>query len=1263
MTDYSELGAPVAPTAPPTDLYASLGSPAPAPPIPTQNPQINDALQQHFENSFLAAKKANVGADGQPKPFTFEDAISAGWQNSVSGLMDRHALPNKVLPEDANFIQRTLAGGAQIGGDLPYGILGAGVGFAGGIESGPGALVSAGGGAFALPAAMRSVLVDGYKKGDFKTPQDFLSRATGIMMDSAKGWVTGAATAASGGLADAAAVGAPAAVQAVASPAAQLFTMTELSKRLEGQVPKWSDFVDNALFLFGFHSVGLGTDKLTDIYKKTGALPNEVGQQAQSDPVFKTQLLSEQSVPSSLGGAEEPAAAPKPQATPNPAAAGLTDEEQAAYKTVNDKIVTDMPDKEKEPYDFDKFYANWVDNLDPIKRTQDKLTEGADIPASQDPYMLMRVSRGGYERANQFIEHNTVDFNSYKPNGESLHDALAPVAGDLDGLRTYMVAKRAVELDQRGIDSGVDIEAARKVATSNTMAAKYADVAQKVTDYSNRVTQYARDAGLISDKTFQMFKDMNKNYVPFNRVLPDPEDMGASPKSGTSPFKSIKGSDKDIFDPIAMTIKNTYHILTLSEQNNAAVAFAKIADKAGQVGEGKLLEPVAPRMKATTVTDQEMQKFLKANGVDGVPDDQLTVFRAMRAPLGPDEFAVFDKGQRSVYSTGDQELANAFKGVSPGMANPIVKFAAGFTRVFRTGTILNPDFLPRHIVRQNINATINSENGLMAGYSTLKAASDMIFGDNDELLQKWRSGGGMNSEITAWDKRYVESSISKVENDGKSTFAQTLEDAKNDPKSIASLPYNAANGALDLAHMAIAGHDNLLRFAEFKASYQKYLGAGSAEKDAIIEAAYDSREVLLDNFRRGARMQAVNSIWAFSNLRVQGIDKMFRNFADNGPRTAAKLAGLIAIPTILNWWASHDDPRYKDAPDWERDNFWVIPTDNWRTPQPGDVLPTVQGMSRTNAQGETEYNFGHTLRISKPQESGLLVGSTLERFLDFAQDKDPKTALTLAKSLKDSLMPELIPSAGLPIFEQIANKSMFTNGPIVSSSAENLLPAYQYSPYNTEVSKALGRAIGSLPGVGGYSSNSLSIASPPVIENYVRQWTGGLGMYVMQLADYALKKSGALPDPTKPTSTLSDIPFIRSFVARYPSATTQSIEDFNQQYGQAKATWATVKFLAQQGDPQAAMTMARTAMQEPKLDGMHQAMSNIQHTIMSVNENKTMTGQGKRQAIDTLYYQMIGMAQQGNTLLKQVAASANKGPVPANAPEDYGNLGQAVKGR
>jgi len=363
--------------------------------------------------------------------------------------------------------------------------------------------------------------------------------------------------------------------------------------------------------------------------------------------------------------------------------------------------------------------------------------------------------------------------------------------------------------------------------------------------------------------------------------------------------------------------------------------------------------------------------------------------------------------------------------------------------------------------------------------------------------------------------------------------------------------------------------------------------------------------------------------------------------AANDPTQLALRAGSIATVSMLLWWANHDDPRYKEAQDWQRDNFWLIPHDDWRAPAPGDTLPTMDGMSR-QVNGLTEYNFGNMYRVSKPQESGLLFGSSIERFLDFAQSKDPNTASALAKSFKDALIPEAVPSMAMPVYEAWANKSMFTGGPLVPASAEPLLPAYQQTAYTSELAKSMGQLVGSLPGM----SDSV-VASPPIIENFVRQWTGGLGMYALQLADKGLREAGVLPDPTKPATALADIPFVRAFVVRFPSASTKSITDFYDQYDHESKVFATIQSLAKSGKPEASAALAAAdPMAQGKLDGVRQALTVQQKFIQQINETPTYTSDEKRQLIDSAYYQMISTAQYGNTVMKQMAASIRGEQLP-----------------
>lgn len=168
-----------------------------------------------------------------------------------------------------------------------------------------------------------------------------------------------------------------------------------------------------------------------------------------------------------------------------------------------------------------------------------------------------------------------------------------------------------------------------------------------------------------------------------------------------------------------------------------------------------------------------------------------------------------------------------------------------------------------------------------------------------------------------------------------------------------------------------------------------------------------------------------------------------------------------------------------------------------------------------------------------------------------------------------------------------------------------------------------------------------------VVENYVNAWTGTLGNYALQLADQALIKSGAAEDPNKPTGTLADIPFVKAFVIRYPSARAQSITDFYEKHTSIQKQIDTIKFLAKAGDyknMEKELMLQQDSMQITSLEGIKEALSKQTSYIRMVYKNEEMTPDEKRQQIDEVYKQMIEEAQWGNQLFKQL----EEGPLNAN---------------
>jgi hypothetical protein len=234
------------------------------------------------------------------------------------------------------------------------------------------------------------------------------------------------------------------------------------------------------------------------------------------------------------------------------------------------------------------------------------------------------------------------------------------------------------------------------------------------------------------------------------------------------------------------------------------------------------------------------------------------------------------------------------------------------------------------------------------------------------------------------------------------------------------------------------------------------------------------------------------------------------------------------------------------------------------------------------------------------------------------------------------------------MFEQMANRSFFTNRTIIPARLEGQLPEYQYSNYTTETAKKLGQVLSSFSGIsqervgqagsmGHGTANALS--SPMLIENYIRGWTGALGTYTLQAADYGLRQAGVVPPgPEHAEKTMADIPIVRAFVARYPTTNAQSVQNFYEKFNENKIYFDTYMARANEGD-QESMDKIQAAggmRMFVQLDAIKQAITEQSQVIQMVDKNPDMKPFEKRQLIDSLYYGLIQTAKEGNDVLNQV---------------------------
>jgi hypothetical protein len=290
--------------------------------VDADGPEIAAPLQMMASHSTPApvSRGVFVDADGPQMPGPrvakgLKQAWEAGVQSSVWGLTVRNQLPDIVLNErDATLLEKVAQAIGQMGPDMPLMALGGAMGEVTGAAVGSkvpaigtaiGATAGAGFGAFALPATIRTALIERYQRGEVTSAAEFLHR-TGVV--TAAGLKEGSVGTLSSltGLATKMAmpVGTSLMSKLVAKTAplgAEVATMTAVPRLIEGQLPEPSDFAVGAILVGGLHVAHQVPGRLMKIYEKTGKTPAEVVVDAKNDPTIRQDLMAPEAEKPTLG--------------------------------------------------------------------------------------------------------------------------------------------------------------------------------------------------------------------------------------------------------------------------------------------------------------------------------------------------------------------------------------------------------------------------------------------------------------------------------------------------------------------------------------------------------------------------------------------------------------------------------------------------------------------------------------------------------------------------------------------------------------------------------------------------------------------------------------------------------------------------------------------------------------------------------------------------------------------------------------------------
>ena len=567
-------------------------------------------------------------------------------------------------------------------------------------------------------------------------------------------------------------------------------------------------------------------------------------------------------------------------------------------------------------------------------------------------------------------------------------------------------------------------------------------------------------------------------------------------KSGddvSQPIHKIGNSSRDIIDPLESILKNTFLFTQIAETNKLRKALVEVAKNSP--GSGKFLDKVTPDFKAQSFQIKEIKSALEAAGIDTTADNidftQIaTIFRPTQNKKGEAVIPVFTDGKVGYYQVNDIDLYNALSAMDSKAVSEFNRvIAQPLTQMLRLGSTITLEFGGRNIIRDGFMAA-SSKYGFIPFIDTYKGGKSVI--KQSESYQQMLYAGAGGSGLIGANREVLQKQLNKML-------------AQKDKYNILVHPVELLTALSEFSEEAT-------RTRIFERALKKQ---ADTSYDSMLTAAVATREATTDFGQFGTETRKLNPTRAFFNSNIQGVDTIARRFKDDPVGATWKSLLSLTIPSLILWAANHDDKRYEELPQYEKDLFWIIPTK------------------------EKLY------RVPKPFEIGMVFASGTERILNYWLLDDPKGFEGYFKQLFEVLTPSILPNYMIPPVEAIANYSFFKGQSVVPKSEQGLLPIDQYGKYTSETAKKIGKMLN---------------ASPRNVEHILKGYGGGLMQYGLDISDAVLNLTGIADTSNNPKRDVqSQIPVVKSFAVEPYQRGSATMNSMYKEIGELQSKQGSAK--------------------------------------------------------------------------------------------------------
>ena len=754
-----------------------------------------------------------------------------------------------------------------------------------------------------------------------------------------------------------------------------------------------------------------------------------------------------------------------------------------------------------------------------LRRAEAALGKGdVDVKPSEAVWktarLLAMAGKGEAERMLMFGTHDALGNRT----GEAAVDIWKHVPdGDRKEMGALMVALREAEMMGKGLATSGSREelSARiralephKVYQTPDGPMSRVQIARRFNDWFNRVVDYTVERGLFDEATGKKIKDASRYYNPFYRQFFEdaPSATAAGQDVPGMPIRrQVTGGVREVLDP--REAMQRWAVRVISASHHAAVRNV-LAAKIAQEGAGRLaFEVPISRIPHEHKMRQLLEEAAKVKTKAGSPEDALKLLEIAESTPGTEALEWWMQAKspdsRRPWIAHTPHWSEAF------IADVETHNPEGAARLrAKNNKLMWIEVQPEvydYIVGSGVGNVGRAAMGLEAS-SKLKvsvqnlaraAAGLQRFGITEvkELFAV------RNIIRDAWNYPLYQTPTESLPKwfkalgpfEGLATFIHTINAIQKDPlwekfKSRAGLIPTLIRSELSLSGWKqadlfaetktavgkirqglksyvefLSKSEGVLRFREFKSTYEKRLKEGWSEQDAIDDATFAGKD-LMDYTSGGVVARAWGQYVPYLGAHLVGQRKFWSTaLGHDGEERQTRLwthaivnFGSMSIAAWLLMKLQKKDDQWAALDEKRRSRYWHL------------AIPGTDSF----------------IELPKPYEAAMMVSGIMDQVLDRFGKTHPADLMQAALTFIGNVAgpfgnPMLLTPAMLrPGAEWATNKDFYSGRAIVPDwMAEGKIPEQQAHRWNSAAAKAVGKVLG---------------LSPAQIDHFLGGTTGGL---------------------------------------------------------------------------------------------------------------------------------------------------------------------------